>query len=84
VSAHPERVIDYLQHILDAIERAMTYAAQAGGVEAFKIHSLLQDGIVRNIEVIGEAAIKLHKVAPDFAATHPDIRGRTCARCATS
>jgi uncharacterized protein with HEPN domain len=33
----------------------------------------LQDGIVRNMEVIGEAAIKLHKVAPDIATTYPDI-----------
>jgi len=60
VSNHPERVADYLQHILDAIERAMTYATQAGNSDAFKGHPLLQDGIVRNMEVIGEAAIKLH------------------------
>jgi uncharacterized protein with HEPN domain len=73
VSNHPERVADYLQHILDAIERAITYAAQAGSVDAFKGHPLLQDGIVRNVEVIGEAAIKLHKVAPDIASAHPDI-----------
>jgi uncharacterized protein with HEPN domain len=25
------------------------------------------------MEVIGEAAIKLHKVAPDIATAHPDI-----------
>jgi uncharacterized protein with HEPN domain len=73
VSNHPERVADYLQHILDAIERAITYAAKAGNVAAFKEHPLLQDGIVRNMEVIGEAAIKLHKVAPDVATAHPDI-----------
>lgn len=73
MSNHPERVADYLQHILDAIERAITYAAQAGNADAFKGHPLLQDGIVRNMEVIGEAAIKLHKVAPDIATAHPDI-----------
>jgi len=76
VSTHPERVADYLQHILDAIERAMAYAAQAGNAATFKSHSLLQDGIVRNMEVIGEAAIKLHKVAPDIATAHPDIPWR--------
>jgi uncharacterized protein with HEPN domain len=76
VSTHPERVADYLQHILDAIERAMAYAAQAGNADTFKSHSLLQDGIVRNMEVIGEAAIKLHKVAPDIATAHPDIPWR--------
>jgi uncharacterized protein with HEPN domain len=70
VSTHPERVADYLQHILDAIERAIGYAAQAANVDAFKSHPLLQDGIVRNMEVIGEAAIKLHKVAPDLATAH--------------
>lgn len=73
MSNHPERVADYLQHILGAIERAIIYAAQAGNSEAFKSHPLLQDGIVRNMEVIGEAAIKLHKVAPDIATIHPDI-----------
>ena len=73
MSTHPERVTDYLQHILDAIERATAYAAQAGSVDTFKSHSLLQDGIVRNIEVIGEAAIKLHKVAPGIATAHPDV-----------
>jgi uncharacterized protein with HEPN domain len=54
----------------------MAYAAQAGNVDAFKSHPLLQDGTVRNMEVIGEAAIKLHKVAPDMATTHPDIPWR--------
>ena len=73
MSGHPDRVTDYLQHILDAIERATKYAAQAGSLEAFKTNPLLQDGIVRNIEVIGEAAIKLYKVAPELAAAHPDI-----------
>ncbi len=73
MSAHTERVADYLQHILDAIERATAYASQAGNLETFKAQSLLQDGIVRNIEVIGEAAIKLHKVSPAFATAHPEI-----------
>lgn len=40
MNVHPERVADYLQHILDAIERATGYAAQLDGLEAFTlIHS---------------------------------------------
>lgn len=61
MSNHPERVADYLQHILDAIERAITYAAQAGNADAFKGHPLLQDDIVRN------------KLIHDYFDVDPDI-----------
>ena len=29
--------------------------------------------MIRNIEIIGEAANRIQRVAPDFMAAHPDI-----------
>lgn len=73
MTQHTDRIADYLQHILDAIERASAYARQAGTVDVFREDSLIQDGVVRNIEVIGEAAVKLQQAAPDFIAQYPEI-----------
>lgn len=44
----------YLQDILDAIVRLETYAA-VGEQEFFK-NGLLQDGIIRQLSIIGEAS----------------------------
>jgi uncharacterized protein with HEPN domain len=76
MTRHPERAIDYLQHILDAIKRAITYAEQAETFENFEQDVLLQDGIVRNIGVIGEAAVQLQQIAPDLVAEHPETPWR--------
>lgn len=76
MTAHPERAADYLQHILDAIDRAIAHARRVGSLEAFKQDALVQDAIVRTIEVIGEAAVKLEQVAPDLVARHPEIPWR--------
>lgn len=43
----------YLRDILERIQRIERYIA--GGREAFLSDTLLQDGIIRNFEVIGEA-----------------------------
>ena len=34
---------------------------------------LVQDAVIRNIEIIGEAANNIQRVAPLFAARHEDI-----------
>lgn len=76
MTQHPERAADYLDHILDAIERSLAYARRAETFEEFEQDLLLQDGIVRNIGVIGEAAVQLEKVAPDLIEAHPDAPWR--------
>ena len=68
---HPDRADDYLRHILVAIDRATIYAEKAGSFEAFENDFLLQDGIVRNIGVIGEAAVKLGQTDPELLASRP-------------
>ena len=51
------RIPDYLKHIVESIERVQRYTANLGEQE-FLQDQLVQDAVVRNIEVIGEAALK--------------------------
>lgn len=48
----------YLRHILDAITRIEEYLSGVSE-EAFTKTPLVQDGIIRQIEIIGEAAKKI-------------------------
>jgi uncharacterized protein with HEPN domain len=68
----PERVDDYLDHIAESAQRIDAYVA---GVDlaAFKADSRTQDAVVRNVEIIGEAATQIMERYPDFAAAHPQV-----------
>ncbi len=70
---HPERIEDYLGHIAEAIERATGYLQPLPDVEAFEKNRQVQDAVVRNIEVIGEAVSKINTLAPDFIDQHPQL-----------
>jgi uncharacterized protein with HEPN domain len=73
MTIHPDRADAYLQHILEAIDRATAYAKKAGTFKAFEQDVLLQDGIVRNIGVIGEAAVKIGQSDPELVATYHTV-----------
>jgi uncharacterized protein with HEPN domain len=66
----------YLRHILDAIGRIEKYTS---GVERsdFFGQTLLQDGVIRQIEIIGEASKRLSKTLRDRYSHIPwqDIAG---------
>jgi uncharacterized protein with HEPN domain len=70
---HPERVEDYLEHILEAIARAMSYVEPMPTLEAFEKNPQAQDAVIRNIEIIGEAARNIEKQSPHFVKAHPGI-----------
>lgn len=70
---HPERLEDYLEHIVEAIERAISYLQPLQDIEALKKDQQAQDAVVRNIEIIGEAVNKIHNLAPDFVNRHPEL-----------
>lgn len=72
MSVHPERAQDYLEHILEALERIQRYTAGISEAE-FMAGTLLQDGVLRNLGIIGEAARRILADAPEFAAMHPEI-----------
>ena len=81
---HPERVADYLGHITEAIERATSYIRPLRDIDAFRENPLVQDGVVRNIEIIGEAANHINRMARTSSLNIRSFPGRTCATCATS
>lgn len=58
----------YLQHILDAIETIERYIG--GGEDEFLESTLIQDGVIRNLEIIGEA-VKL--VSKPLKMANPEI-----------
>ena len=72
MNKHEFRAKDYLLHMLEAADRILEYTA---GVteEQFVANQMLQDAVVRNIEIIGEAANNLLEVGPGFAAKYPSI-----------
>jgi uncharacterized protein with HEPN domain len=70
---HPERVEDYLCHIVEAIERATSYLEPLHDFDAFQTNHQVQDAVVRNIEIIGEAVNKINSVAPEFIDRHPQL-----------
>ena len=67
------RIPEYLQHILDAIDRAMSYVANMD-IKAFEADTRTQDAVLHSLQVIGEAANKIRTAAPDFAAQYPEIQ----------
>lgn len=66
------RVPDYLGHILQAMDRIARYTA--GFDEAgFLSNELVQDAVLRNIEILGEAARSVERVDPEFAGRHTEV-----------
>ena len=63
---------EYLEHILSAIKRIERHVTDIDEF-GFLQSELLQDAVVRNIEVIGEAANNIQRVDPSFATAHADV-----------
>jgi uncharacterized protein with HEPN domain len=55
------RLLDYLDHILEAIERIEEYVEDLDE-NAFLLNQLIQDAVIRNLEVIGEASHNIEKL----------------------
>lgn len=60
MSKDSRRLSDYLAHILQAIERIGRYTDDLDEV-AFLQNELVQDAVIRNLEVIGEAGNNIEK-----------------------
>jgi uncharacterized protein with HEPN domain len=72
VNKHEFRAKDSLLHMLEATERVLRYTENVSA-EEFRANQLLQDAVVRNIEIIGETANNLLEVGPEFATRYPSI-----------
>jgi uncharacterized protein with HEPN domain len=58
----------YLRHIRDAIDSILEYTA--GGQEQFSRNKMMQDAVVRNLEIIGEAVKNL---SSGLRTRHPTV-----------
>lgn len=67
-----ERDPAYLEHMLEGIARIRRYVGRKRRA-GFLRDALLQDAVIRNIEIIGEAASRL---SPAFAAGHAEVPWR--------
>lgn len=72
MSREHERLLDYLKHILEAIERIDRYTGDMEEV-AFLTNSLVQDAVIRNLEIVGEASNKIERYFPEFTNAHPEL-----------
>ena len=72
MSRDPLRLGDYLGHILDAISQIQNYCEDLDEVTFLK-NRMIQDAVIRNFEIIGEASKNVERVAPEFVAAHPDL-----------
>jgi uncharacterized protein with HEPN domain len=72
MSRHALRAREYLGHMLDAVGQIQQYM---GGKHAEDLLAdrLLQDGVVRNFEILGEASRNLLDAVPDASAKFPGI-----------
>jgi uncharacterized protein with HEPN domain len=72
MSRDQQRLADYLAHILEAIERIDRYTHDMDE-RSFLNNPLVQDAVIRNLEIIGEASNNIEKHHPEFAAAHPEL-----------
>ncbi|HET6606295.1 MAG TPA: HepT-like ribonuclease domain-containing protein [Rhodopila sp.] len=68
----PGRTPDYLWHMLDATIWIEVYLA-GFDQDGFNRDNRTQDAIIRNLEIIGEAARNVVRDDPTFASGHPEI-----------
>jgi uncharacterized protein with HEPN domain len=68
---HPERIEDYLEHIAEAIDRITAYINESDNAEALERDHKTQAAVIRYVEIIGEAASRIQKQAPEFVAANP-------------
>jgi uncharacterized protein with HEPN domain len=65
----PRRDLPYLQHMLDAVERIRRYL-EGVGIKDFEADEVLQDAVIRQLEILGEAA---SRVDPEYRSSTPQI-----------
>ncbi len=67
-----KRLCDYLNHILSAIEQIENYVQDVDEV-AFLRNKMMQDAVLRNFEIIGEASHNIIIKHPQFTSTYPKL-----------
>jgi uncharacterized protein with HEPN domain len=65
----PHTDLPYLRHMLDAVERLQKYLKGVNR-DKFELDEVLQDAVIRQLEILGEAA---SRVTPGFRSSVPEI-----------
>ena len=66
------RAMDYLGHIVEAIDRIHRYVEDMTEL-LFLLDEKTQDAVVRNFEILGEAAHNIELHHPMLATAHPEV-----------
>ncbi len=72
MSRDQQRLKAYLEHIIEAIGRIEQYIEDIDELE-FIGNELIQDAVIRNLEVIGEVSRNIEKHYPDYAKKHSEV-----------
>ncbi len=72
MSKNSLRIKDYLEHIKEALERIERYTVSLTEA-SFLLDELVQDAVIRNIEILGEAANNIKKADTAFTENHANI-----------
>jgi uncharacterized protein with HEPN domain len=67
------RIQDYIEHIIEAIVRIEGYVKDYDA-DVFIEVNLVQDAVIRNIEIIGEAASNIKSVDSSFLEKYPQLK----------
>ena len=70
--AQAQRLSDYLAHIVDSISRIQRYV-DGMTEQALLVDEKTQDAVIRNLEVMGEAARNVQTQHESFAQAHPEV-----------
>jgi len=81
MSKDRQRLVDYLSHMLEAIERIDRYIGEMEEV-VFLQSELIQDAFIRNLEILGEASNNVQKHYPDSRYDIPNFPWHSHIRCA--
>lgn len=72
MSRDRRRLIEYLGHILEAVKRVESYVSGIDEPE-FLRNRLVQDGVIRNIEIVGEASRNIERHFPEYVRANPGV-----------
>lgn len=66
----PDRIPDYIEHIISAIGQIEKYSLGLDS-NSFIENDMAQDAIIRQFEIIGEAARRIISTDPEFTKKYP-------------
>jgi uncharacterized protein with HEPN domain len=72
ISKSDLRAPDYFEHLFQACDRILQYTSEITQ-DQFMADSMVQDAVLRNIEILGEATRNLMECLPDLQSTYPQI-----------